>query len=113
MADRTTTITEATGARRPLAQAAVNQAAQLANEIANACLMAEVHCAWQHGEFDGPGDIPRDQVMAELTVLRDTICRLGWMADRTAELLGGDVCKGGADAWMLTPRFNELGRDHG
>ena len=109
----TTTITEAGGARRPLQQAAVNQAAQLANEIANECLMLEVHCAWQHGEFDGPGDIPREQAMAELHQLRAAVNRLGWMADRTSELLGGEVAKGGAEEWMLTPRFNELGRGHG
>lgn len=93
--------------------AATKQAAQLANEIANECLMLELHCAWQHGEFDGPGDIPRDQVMAELHVLRQAVCRLGWMADRTSELLGGDICKGGAEEWMLSPRFNELRRGHG
>jgi hypothetical protein len=89
------------------------QAAQLANEMANECLMLDEHCAWQHGEFDGPDNIPRAQVMAELHALRQAIKRLGWMADRTSELLGGDICKGSADAWLLSPAFNELERGGG
>lgn len=83
----------------------MQQAAQLANEMANACLMADLHCAWTHHEFHD--DCPADQVNAELTVLRDLIHRLGWMVDRMSQLLGGDVVKGSADAWLLSPRFNE------
>lgn len=84
------------------------QAAQLANEMANACLMADQHCAWTHGGFDK--DCPADQVNAELQVLRDTINRLGWMADRTSELLGGEICKGSADKWLLSPAFNDVAK---
>ena len=84
------------------------QAAQLANEMANACLMLDEHCSWQHGEFADAGDVPRAQVMAELTLIREAINRLGWMADRTSELLGGGICKGGADKWLLSPAFNDM-----
>ena len=85
------------------APAAVVQAALLANEMATLCLSTDTRCMFTHGVLDDAA-----AVRAELDLLRDTINRLGWMADRTSELLGGDVAKGGAEAWLLSPVFNDM-----
>jgi hypothetical protein len=88
----------------------VTKAAQLANEMANLCGEHDAGCSWRHGEFVGSDPVRADRVQAELMILRNAIQQLGWMADRTSELLGGDIAKGGAEAWLLSPVFNELGK---
>lgn len=38
--------------------------------------------------------------------LRDTLCRVGWLADKGSEDTGGSVIRWGAEAWMLPPAYH-------
>jgi hypothetical protein len=56
-----------------------------------------------------PGDIP-ELYEHEVELLRNTVARLGWMADLALKRLGSlnTMRDGDAAAWMLTPLAVEL-----
>ena len=55
-----------------------------------------------------PGDC--DELLAhEVDQLRQTVARMGWMADMALRRLGSIVVHSGrAEDWLLSPRMNEL-----
>ena len=55
-----------------------------------------------------PVDSDPEALELQIGFLRDTVCRLGWLADFGAKKTGNDQERpGGADAWLLSPRCLE------
>ena len=50
---------------------------------------------------------------SQVDILRDLICRIGWMADLGADKIGGSQARGGAEAWLLSPLYNESQNSEG
>ena len=68
----------------------------LLEEIADAVVLADEFCQYVRGNSES--------MPTPVWVLEDYVKKIGWLADIG---LGGDN-RGGAEEWLLSPRWNDL-----
>lgn len=90
----------------------LERARSLLAEIVDVASRTDRMCFHTFGEFAiSEGEhLDAEYVGLVLDQLRDTIKRMGWMADLSNSLLsGGEVFSiGDAEAWLLSPAYNSL-----
>jgi hypothetical protein len=92
--------------------AAIERAQWITAEIASLAAQTDERCGLWFGELCGFGDIKFMRAKSELDALRETVCRLGWLADLAHDKLGGLMTvRGDAEAWMLPPAYHDVDRE--
>jgi hypothetical protein len=95
-----------------ITSAALQQAGVALNELASLADSLDRECFFNHSELIEDRDT--EAVQLELDRLRAAICKMGWLADLASEKIGGDVARGGAEAWLLAPAYHDRpGVTHG
>lgn len=79
----------------------VREAAQVLKEIAIVALGAV-------GAYSHMSGGDEDAAAALASTLRESITRMGWLADFAAHKLGYGAVKGDAAAWMLPPVYHAI-----
>jgi len=87
-----------------ITSAALQQAGVVLNELATLASQLDRECCFTHGSLIQDRDA--EGVHLELDRLRAAICKMGWLADLASEKIGGDVARGGAEAWLLSPAYH-------
>lgn len=78
------------------------QVGQLFSEIAGSA--EAINSQWFHFPADqsNPGALH-----TLINQMHEAVMRIGWIADKGAELLGNSQVRGGAEEWMLSPALND------
>jgi hypothetical protein len=93
-------------AEAPPTATSIQAAALLFEEISSVAFNADEFCR------NIPVDDDPEVLTLQMDYLRDTVRRIGWLADRGAKKTGSDEGHpGGADAWLLSPRCLEAQGD--
>lgn len=90
-----------------ITSAALRQAGIALNELATLANQLDDECRRTHGTLLEDRDA--EGVQLELDRLRASICQMGWLADLASEKIGGDIARGGAEAWLLSPAYHNAG----
>jgi hypothetical protein len=82
----------------------VKQVTLLLEQIASSALVIDSLC--YHTPPDADADA--DDLYTKISVMRDMVARIGWMADLGLEKLTGQAdIKGGAEQWLMSPVYVE------
>lgn len=89
-----------------ITSAALQQGRIVLNELATLANQIDREAYFTHGDFFGKGVDP-ERASLEVDRLRRAICKMGWLADLASEKIGGDIARGAADAWLLSPSYHD------
>lgn len=93
-------------ATREITSAEIQQAGIVLNELATLANQIDREAYFTHGDFFGEG-VDSERASLELDRLRSAIRKMGWLADLASEKIGGDIARGGAEAWLLSPSYHD------